>query len=74
MGDAGLERPSWEFDGGIPSPKVIPPYNVTELPDGGGPRYQVEHHPLRHLGPPRRPLPGGFPSPNLGNAMAGAPA
>ncbi len=64
----------WEFDGGIPSPKVIPPYNVTELPDGGGPRYQVDHHPLRHLGPPRRAPPRRLPFPEPGRLMAGAPA
>jgi type II secretory pathway pseudopilin PulG len=65
---------SWEFDGGIPSPKVIPPYNVTELPDGGGPRYQVSVTLYDTSGLPAGPLPGGFPSPNLGNVMPGAPA
>jgi type II secretory pathway pseudopilin PulG len=65
---------SWEFDGGIPSPKVIPAYNVTELPDGGGPRYQVNITLYDTSGLPGAPLPGGFPSPNLGNVMAGAPA
>src|SRR5678816_1079596 len=50
----------WEFDGGIPSPKAIPPYWVTELQDGGGPRFR-EGSPLRTSAGPcpgRRP---GFP-------------
>ncbi|HSP20114.1 MAG TPA: hypothetical protein VLQ79_11400 [Myxococcaceae bacterium] len=64
----------WEFDGGIPSPKVIPPYNVTELPDGGGPRYQVAVTLYDSSGLPAGPLPDGFPSPNLGAVIAGAPA
>ncbi|MGZ3446519.1 MAG: type IV pilus modification PilV family protein [Myxococcaceae bacterium] len=63
----------WEFDGGIPSPKVIPPYNVTELQDGGGPRYQVAITLYDTSGLPAGPLPDGFPSPNLGASMAGAP-
>lgn|SRR5678816_3102895 len=64
----------WEFDGGIPSPKAIPPYWVTELQDGGGPRYQVNVTLHDSSGAPGAPLPGGFPSPNLGGSMPGAPA
>ena len=64
----------WEFDGGIPSPKVIPNYTVTELQDGGGSRYDVAVTLYDASGAPGAPLPGGFPSPNLGASMVGAPA
>jgi hypothetical protein len=60
-------------DGGT-NPTAIPTYTITEQPDGGGRQYQVNVAIYDTSGLPGAPLPGGFPSPNLGSSSVGIPA
>ena len=60
-------------DGGS-QPFAVPTYAITEEPDGGGRKYQVDVAIYDTSGLPGATLDGGFPSPNLGSSGPGVPA